>query len=385
MSYICYLPSGPHTIPHYVTNNLYFLIPSNDLIPFTSCLVHVYSENPCNSANNSGPVVNVYARTSDIVPDPVQSLSAVAVSDHSLFVTWEPPLNYMRPGLSYSVNIAERTSTFAGHVSTVLDQTYFFMNMNLTPSTQYKIDVTAISSVGMSMDTTVNRMTKPSLPHPPDNVQFLIQNNRVTLEWNAQSDATNYTVFWKCNEMDGNITTINTSVLISTSINLGSSYTWCTARVQSANVIGLSDLSAAVSTVIPQSVPPPPICFLADNRGSSVTVSFTISAPFALDELSVNWQLIDTTSTTRVSTDTHGFENNSLTILVERNTAYTFSLRLCNLQGCGDYCSSIAFTTNTVSFLTSMYFRIRLLRPVHNTTQCVASPCIDACRITTQH
>ena len=350
VSYICYLPSGPRTMPYYVTNNLYYLIPSNDLIPFTSCLVHVYSENLCNSMNNSGPVVNVYARTSDIVPDPVQNLSAIAVSDHSLFVTWEPPLNYARPGLSYSVNIAEHTSTFAGHASTILDQTYFFMNMNLTPSTQYKIDVAAISSVGMSMDTTVNRMTKPSLPRPPDNVRFLIENTDVTLEWNAQSGATDYIVFWKCNEMDGSMTTNGTSVLISASINLGSSYTWCTARVQSANEIGLSDLSAAVSTVVPQSVPPPPVCFLVDNRGSSITISFTVSAPFALDELSVNWQLIDTTSTTIVSTDTHSFENNSLTILVQRNTAYTFSLRLCNLQGCGDYCSRIAFTTNTVSF-----------------------------------
>jgi hypothetical protein len=338
-------------MPRYTTNNLYFLIPSNDLIPFTSCLVDVYSENMCNSVTYSGPVVNVYARTSDIVPDPVQSLSAIAVSDHSLFVTWEPPLNYIRPGLNYSVNIAEDTNNaFAGHASTVVDQTYFFMNMNLTPSTIYKIDVTAVSSVGMSTDATVNRMTKPSLPHPPDNVQFLIENSHVTLEWNAQFNAANYTVFWKCNEMDGIIITTVTSVLIGSSINLGTSYTWCTARVQSANVVGLSDLSAAVSTVIPQSVPPPPTCFLVDNRGSSVTFSFTVTAPFALDELSVNWQL-NTTSTTTVSSDTHSFENNSLIIRVERNTAYTFSLRMCNLQGCGDYCSSFAFTTNTVSFI----------------------------------
>lgn len=332
-----------------VANNLYFLIPI-DPIPFTSCLIDVHSENTCNSVTYSGPAVNVHLRTSDVAPGPVQNLSAIAINDHSLFVTWEPPLNYMRPGLNYSVNIADDADAFAGHAR-ILDQTYFFMNMNLTPNTPYKVEVKAISSVDMSMDTTVNIMTKSSLPSPPDNVQFLaVEGNGVTLGWNVQSDVVNYTVFWKCNEMDGNITTTNASILISNSINLGSSYTWCTARVQSANEVGLSDLSAAVTTVIPQSVPPPPICFLVDNQGSSVTFSFTVTAPFALNELNVHWQL-NTSSTTTVSNNRQQFENSSLTILVERNTEYIFSLRLCNLQGCGDYCSSIAFTTNTVSFL----------------------------------
>ena len=302
-----------------------------------------------------GPVVNVYARTSDIVPGPVRNLSAIAVSDHSLFVTWEPPLNYARPGLGYSVYVASDTSAFAGHASTVLDQTYLFVNTNLTPNSSYEVKVKAISSVGMSMDTAVNRTTKPSLPSPPVNVRFtVVDNSGVTLEWNEQADVANYTVFWKCNEMDGSVTTTSTSTLINGFENLGSSYTWCTVRIQSANEVGLSDLSAAVSTVIPQTVPPPPVCFLVDNQGSSVVFSFTVTAPFALDELNVSWQL-NTSSTTTVLSNTHPFNSSSLTIPVERKTAYIFSLRLCNLHGCGDYCSSIPFTTNTVSFLASLY------------------------------
>ena len=342
-------------MPRYVTNNLYFQILINNPNPFTSCLVEVHSENTCNDVTYPGPIMNVCARTSDIVPDPVQRLSAIAVSDHSFFVTWEPPLNYVRPGLSYSVDITENTATFALHTSTVLDQTYLFMNMNLTPNTNYNVKVKAVSSVGMSIDAIVNIMTKPSLPSPPDNIRFsMIETTGVTLEWNAQSSVANYTIFWKCNEMDGNITTTGTTILINNSVNLGI-YTWCTARVQSANEVGLSDLSAAVSTVISQSVPSRPICFLVDNQGSSVIFSFTVTDPFSLDELNVNWQL-NTSSTTTVLNDRHRFENSSLTIQVERNTAYIFSLRLCNLHGCGDYCSSITFTTNTVSFLVSLCF-----------------------------
>ena len=316
-----------------------------ELVPLTNCHVDVYAENTCNSVTYSGPVVNVHNHTDDGTPSPVENLGAITVSDHSLFVTWEPPQNYGRPGLNYSVNVA-------GHASTVSDQTYIFVNMGLEPNTSYEVAVKAISSVGMSVETTVMKATKPSLPSPPGNVRFLLaeENNGLPLEWTAQSHVTNYTVFWKCNEMDGNITTTNTAIMIDNSVYLGNSYTWCTARVQSANEVGLSDLSAAVSTVIPQSVPPPPTCFLVANQGSSALFSFTVSTPFSLNELNITWQL-STRSTTTVSTNTTRFVNNSLTIKTERNTEYIFSLRLCNLQGCGDYCPSIVFTTNMVSSL----------------------------------
>ena len=324
------------------TNNLSFTI--TELVPLTNCHVDVYAENTCNSMTYSGPVANAQSRTGDGTPSLVQTLGAIAVSDHSLFITWEPPQNYERPGLNYSVDVAGRTSI-------VSDQMYLFINTGLEPNTSYEVAVKAISSAGMSAETTVMKATKPSLPSPPGNVQFLaVVNNGLPLEWTAQSHVANYTVFWKCNEMDGNITTTYTAVMIDNSVYSGNSYTWCTARVQSANEVGLSDLSVAVSTVIPQSVPPPPTCFLVDNQGSSALFSFTVSTPFSLDELNINWQL-NTSSTTTVSNNTLHFENNSLTILVERNTEYIFNLRLCNLQGCGDYCPSIKFTTNTVSSL----------------------------------
>ena len=330
------------------TQSLTFTINDEEnLRPLTSCRIDVYAQNTCNSVTYSGPVVNVHGRTSDAIPTPVQNLSTIAVSDHSLFVMWEPPANYTRPGLGYSVDVAGRSSS-------VLDQTYFFVNTNLLPNTSYAVSVKAVSNVGMSAENIAMNTTKQSLPSPPSSVRFLTEVKGLILEWNAQSGIDRYVVFWKCNEMDGTIVTTNTSIVINNSVYLGNSYTWCTARVQSANEVGSSDLSAAVSIVIPQSAPPPPACFLADNRGSSAIFSFTVTAPFSLDELNVDYQL-NTSSTIIETSNRLPFTNNSLTIPVERNTEYIFHLRLCNLQGCGDYCPSIRFTTNTVSLLAWFY------------------------------
>ena len=287
--------------------------------------------------------MSVYGRSSDGIPSPVQSLSVVPVSDRSLFVTWEPPVNYTRPGLSYSVDMAGRTST-------VSDQTYLFVDETLSPDTTYSVAVRAISSVGMSAESFAMNTTKPSLPSPPENVRFLaVDNSGLMLEWDAKSGVDRYVAFWKCNEMNGTIETTKTLVLISSSVYLGTNYTWCTARVQSVNEVGYSDLSMAVSSVIPQSVPPSPDCFLVDNQGSAAIFSFTVTDPFSLDELSVDWQLNTSSAIAEGGDEPFVDSGNTLTILLQRNTEYVFHLRLCNSRGCGDYCPSIDFTTNTVS------------------------------------
>ena len=314
----------------------------NDLLPLTDCCVSVYAENVCNSVIHSGPVVSVCGHTSDGKPPPVQSLSINAISDHSLYVVWEPPVNYSRPGLRYSVNIN-------GQTSSVLDRTYFFISTGLLPNTSYTVEVQAISTVSTSNPNYATNTTKPSFPVPPMNVCFSSHssNDLPVLEWDSVPGVTHYVVFWQCNEINDNVTTESTSLTINDNL-FQDPYTWCTARVQSVNEIGFSDLSNPTSTVTPKLVPSQPVCFLIDERGSSAVFSFTVTDPFSLHQLDVDWKL-NTSSTTVELSKRSSFENSTLIVPVRRNTDYTFILRLCNVQGCGNYCPTIMFTTNTVS------------------------------------
>lgn len=317
----------------------------SNLLPLTECCVKVYGENSCNSVTYSGPVVSICGRTSDAQPSSVQNLQITSVSDHSLFIAWEPPTNYTRPGLRYSVEIA-------GQTFEVLDQTYYFVSTNLQPNTSYRVEVRAISSFGMSTETLALSTTKPQFPSAPRNVRFSAEQvnniNQPVLAWDAASDVTNYIVFWRCNELSGNYTTSTTSTTIPTPSSLEDEYTWCTARVQSVNEIGVSNLSDSSSVVVPQLLPQAPTCFLVDNKGSSAVFSFTVTDAFSLHQLKVDWKL-NTSSTNTESSMNSTFMNNTLSIPVRRNTDYLFSLRLCNLQGCSNYCTTIMFTTNTVS------------------------------------
>lgn len=292
---------------------------------------------------HSGPVVTACGHTNDGKPPPVQNLSVIAVSDRSLYVVWEPPANYTRPGLKYSIRIVGETNNIV-----VWDQTYYFIDTGLVPNTSYTIEVQAISTVDMSEPNNVTITTKPQFPTPPRNIRFSSDSsgNATVLEWDAVPGVTQYMVFWRCNELTGNSTSETTSIIIIDSLEYP--YTWCTARVQSVNNIGVSDLSNVSSVLTPQTAPSQPICFLIDNRGSSAVFSFTVTDPFSLHQLYVNWKL-ETTSGATESSNTSYFGNSTLIIPVRRNTEYVFSVRLCNVQGCGDYCQSIVFMTNTVS------------------------------------
>lgn len=317
----------------------------DDLLPLTECCVSVYAENICNFMTHSGPVVSACGHTTDGKPPPVQNLRVIPVSDHSLYVVWEPPGNYTRPGLRYLVGIGGQNNVI------VWDQTHYFINTGLVPSTSYTVEVHVISTVGMSEPNNVTITTKPRFPTPPKNVRFSSDSssNVTVLEWDAVPGVNHYVVFWQCNEFTGNATSETTSVIIDID-SLEYPYAWCTARVQSVNEIGVSDLSNVSSVVTPWTAPPQPMCFLIHNRGSSAVFSFTATDPFSLHQLHVDWKLNTTSGTTELS-NASIFKNSTLIIPVRRNTAYVFSLRLCNVQGCGDYCQSIMFTANSVSVI----------------------------------
>ena len=325
-----------------MTETTSFIIDEREaLSPLTDCCVRVYAETMCNSLMHPGEIVSACGRTSDTTPLPVRNLLALSVSDHSLFASWEPPINYARPGLQYAL-------TFDGQSTIVTGRTYYFIN-TLTPSTTYTVGVRAVSTAGMSELSQATNDTKPPQPSPPTNVRFSTQNtNDIMLEWTPASDVTQYTVLWRCNELSGNTTTSGTIVNVIPYNTLDDAYTWCTARVQSINEVGISDLSDAASTIIPQLPPSQPTCYPVDNRGSSADFSFTVTDPFSLNQVQVEWIL--NIGATIASQDTLPFVNSTLTVPVMRNTNYIFRLRLCNLHGCSDYCPPITFTTNTVSW-----------------------------------
>ena len=351
VQYTCYLPNTTVHNRLEITQTTSFTIDDRDtLSPLTDCCVTVYAEATCNSLVHPGEITSACGRTSDTTPLPVQSLFALSVSDHSLFVSWEPPTNYERPGLQYVLSISGQ--------NIMTGQTYYFIN-SLQPSTSYTIEVRAVSTAGMSDLRQATNMTKPPLPSPPTNVRFSTStesgsssSSSLVLEWMSVPSVTHYSVFWKCNELDGNTTTSDTVLNVISYNSLNHTYTWCTARVQSINEIGISDLSEAASSVIPPMPPPQPTCFLVDNKGSSADFSFTVTDPFSLNQLEIYWML--TTGSNMVSNDRSPFVNSTLTVALMRNTNYIFRLRLCNLHGCGDDCSPISFTTNSVSWLVKL-------------------------------
>ena len=316
--------------------------------PLTDCCVTVYAVATCNSLIHPGEIASACGRTSDTTPSSVQNLFALSVSDHSLFVLWEPPTNYARPGLQYALNFRSQSTV----ITAMTGQTYYFID-SLQPSTSYTIEVRAVSTVGMSQPSQATNVTKPPLPSPPTNVRFSnstesgSNNICLVLDWTTVPNVTHYSVFWKCNEVDRNATTSDTFLKVTTYNPSDGGYTWCTARVQSINEIGISDLSDAVSSVVPPMPPPQPTCFLVDNKGSSADFSFTVTDPFSLDQLEIDWNLTNGSNT---MPNRSLFVDSTLTVALERDTSYVFSLRLCNLHGCGDYCSPISFTTNSVSW-----------------------------------
>ena len=92
-----------------------------------------------------------------------------------------------------------------------------------------------------------------------------------------------------------------------------------------------------------------PRCFITQEVGTTVFISYTLSAPYALDDLYVKYSL---TPTTGVSVEeTMPFDgNNTLSFDdLSRDQEYSFSLQLCDtLTKCGNSCS-IVFFPNTVS------------------------------------
>ena len=329
------------------------------LPPVTLCCVRVAARNNCpGQAPLSGPLSEVCTETDDVIPGAVRSLTVAGVNREGILVTWNPPANYERSGLEYSITVT--APNFDTVMDTKTDQGYYYLG-SLEASKGFTVTVSARSGEGEGAAKQAVVSTLPDAPPPPSNPRLSVVNaTAVTLElsWDSVDtdvyQVTGYMAVMRCNEDVLDVKTTmsqNTSVTFDV-MNPGSSFTWCTAQVQTENAIGLGQFSDLVSIAVPSLSPSTPRCYLVDDQGSAVFISFDVTHPFSLDSLEIRYRLIaDFQEPDSVQDKSVLFtSSNMLTLNVSRNTRYEFQLRLCNTRGCSDYCRQLSnFTTSSVS------------------------------------
>lgn len=313
----------------------------------------------CNSIQYNSSESQICGFTVDDIPGPVENLIATPSSPHSIFVTWSLPLNYTAPGLIYIISIMK---TDKSNMSTdeVINQLYYHFD-KLEENTDYIISVTTRNEIGEGESVEITNTTLPSFPDAPTNVQLNSDGCQLTVTWEDVNKIENnvdlYTAFVRCNRLVQQLTV--SSMIANFNIcsdQLG--LAWCSAQVVSVNDIGSSELSELAYAVYPLVKPSRPNCYRTEDIGTTVEISFTITTPYALDQLFVSHKLISVyePNPTFITKLFSNLPNNSIrfTSLV-RNTNYTFELRLCDqdpndIDRCSDPCS-LSFIPSMVSCL----------------------------------
>lgn len=359
----CYIPTNSqNTGPTTNTTTTTTSHTVTSLPPLTTCCATIRARHVGGASctdTTLGFGTEVCGQTTDTTPLTVQSLAVEAVSSSTLYVTWEEPSNYERPGLVY--NVAWSPNDGSG----IVNQKTVFSITGLQPSTVYTVTVSATApsgavggAVGGAMS--LSRPTLSLPPGPPTDPMLVVSNNDVIFSWMAPNPSvTSYLARLRCNDMDftGNITAPATSFTFNTSSAPGT--TWCAAMVQAVNSVASSEFSPRVSIVRPATVPTKPRCFFTGNTGSNASISFTVTYPFTLTGLQVEYTVVS--STGMPTSDSQDFTIDSPNIVyvtVERDASYEFMLRFCNGNQCGEYCDVISFNTETVSAVRTIHNRM---------------------------
>ena len=334
-----------------------------DLEPLTYCCVTVTAVNTCNIDGTPASVLGLEyvqcQRTDDITPGMVRNLTITALSPTSLLAVWNPPANYERPGVTYTITVTSSGINVAPTFS-ILDQTSYFID-NLMANTEYSVAVNGESGAGAGNAVSVDRTTAPSAPNPPTSPALSFADpgdlTRLTFTWvDATRDAfsvTMYAAVVRCNEYVNSTEVSSTVTTVDFVVDdPGSDFAWCTGQVQAVNNIGRSEFSELANVVVPSRVPSQPRCFLTDDFGSAVNISFTVTDPFSLSTLTVMYTLESDVQPMATESYEFNVENgtNDVIVQVTRNTVYDFQLVLCNVAGCSQPCQELRnFTTSTVS------------------------------------
>lgn len=336
---------------------------TTNLNPLTYCCVTVHAVHTCEIDGVSTQVLGLPAqlcgRTLDTVPLAVSNLNVLRVSPSALLPTWEPPSNYQRRGLIYTITVNSAMGNIVRGPFTVTDGLSHYID-GLDSNTLYSVMVKATSTAGMGPQEDRMVTTLPSAPPPPQNLRLTaVDSDTVQLIWNDSNrqsyNVTLYFAVLRCNEALQNDTTTDLSIRF-TIPRPTADFAWCTAQVQSVNTIGRSAFSNLANVVVPSRAPEQPRCFLVDDVGSQVSISFDVTYPFSVEGMRVEWNLSAHFRTEEVRRDTFNFNSstsNRISVPVSRNTRYDFQLRICNRHGCSDYCRLSNFTTSSVSSVAS--------------------------------
>lgn len=323
----------------------------NALSPLTLCCARVTAVSDCISQPPLlGPPSEVCRETSDVVPDAVASLTVEGANGNGIFGYWEPPANYQRPGLNYNISITSNTTTSMF----VTQQTYFYRD-SLEPLIEYTVTVVPVSGEGEGLSRDAVNTTLLPTPPPPISPTLQADGNVLTLSWSLNSveayGVVGYTAELRCNEEDPVINTTDDKMATSVTFNrnIGDNFVWCAAKIQAENGVGKGQFSKLASTALPNTVPSKPRCFLVDDRGSQISISFDVTHPFSLESLSISYTIMSKSGSNSSSLPFNSLAANVISIPVSRNTNYDFQLRVCNTHGCSDSCEELrSFTTSPV-------------------------------------
>ena len=342
----------------------------SDLRPLTLCCVKIFRTATCMGGELSGLPLQMCNTTSPDTPECPTDLTAVSTSYQSLLVRWNTPSNAVL-GLNYTVRVepAETAPTVPIPLVHSLDKTSAFVN-GLKPNTTYNVylsvDYTGGAGSGSALGSgtgefaTIMATTPVGTPPAPENVQLMSVECALMGTWSdpykSSYNVTSYNVYARCND----VTTMQTVPSDATSMSFnvcdatgalysGADLSWCSIQVQSCDGLSCGQLSELAQTVVPDSKPAAPRCFITQEVGTTVFISYTLSAPYALDDLHVKYSL---TPTTGMSVEeVEPFDSNNVLSFddLSRDQEYSFSLQLCdNVTECGESCS-LTFVPNTVS------------------------------------
>lgn len=324
------------------------------LSPLTTCCVTVraYHIGPNCTITDPGPGLEQCGTTIEAVPDKVTNLATVAVSTSTIFVSWENPLNYQTPGLTYFLSWTSRNGGGTGNVT---DETVYYI-VDLQPLTQYNVSVFAMGSLSSGETTSQIVSTLALPPDPPLHPTLAVSGDIVTMNWTPVSspgqNIVNYATQLRCNHevFEMVVPYPNTTAVFNTSSVPG--FVWCSGVVQSiAESQETSRFSSFASMVRQNDLPTRPQCYYAGSEGTIAGFSFTVSDPFDLEQLMIEYHVY-TDQGQSIINQTRNFIMDSLNIVnvtVDRGHSYSFELRFCNLDGCGDYCDRITFNHETVN------------------------------------
>ncbi|MDR1785678.1 MAG: fibronectin type III domain-containing protein [Spirochaetaceae bacterium] len=248
-----------------------------DGIPY---YIWVKSKNSKGTSVFGSPITGTPKNPTSTLDSPV--INSVTPGSGKLIVTWDAVNNATAYEVYYGSEEITGTSLALGiiTVSAGTSSSITYTITGLTNDKQYEVWVKAKNSLGTgpaSKKESGTPQTVPLLP-PPDNVTVTPDNAKLTVSWDAVTDATGYEIWVGTTDVSSATTTIKradaaataTSATISSLTNFTTYYVW--VRTKSAD--GTGDFAASGTTGTPATVPAAPGRPTVTAASGQLTVSW---------------------------------------------------------------------------------------------------------------